>query len=106
MTRAKVINLFFQLLAAFWAVIVITHAHVSKPWHAYLAAVLGVVVISVVGTRLKHRILSRANAISSDARAATQPQNDRPKIMHLSTGQPFLNHSHDCKCVVEADRSK
>lgn len=71
MTKAKVVTLFFQSLAAFWAVIVITHARVSKPWYAYLAAVLGVVVISVVGTRLKHRILSRSKVISSDARADT-----------------------------------
>jgi hypothetical protein len=60
--KGKIVNLLFQVLAAFWAVIVITHARVSTPWHAYLIASVGVIVISVAGTRLKHRILKRRNA--------------------------------------------
>jgi uncharacterized membrane protein YfcA len=70
MIKAKAVNLCFQLLAAFWAVIVITHARVPKPWHAYLLAAAGVVAISVVGTRLKHRILSRGKPSRTEAVAA------------------------------------
>ena len=72
MKKAKMVNLLFQILAAFWAVIVITHARVAKPWEAYVFAVVGVIVISVVGTRLKHRILRREKTAEVGIAAAPQ----------------------------------
>ncbi|HEX6505780.1 MAG TPA: hypothetical protein VF011_21260 [Terriglobales bacterium] len=67
MIRAKVINACFQVMAAFWAVIVITKTPAPMNWRTYALAAAGVVVISVVGTRLKHRILKRQNPVSSGA---------------------------------------
>jgi hypothetical protein len=76
MTRAKIVNVCFQVLAAFWAVIVITKAHTPIWWQAYAIAALGVVAISVTGTRLKHRIYSQRNRNTSRAAmtAASKPQ--------------------------------
>jgi hypothetical protein len=73
MTRAKVVNICFQVMAAFWAVIVITKTRTSIHWHAYAIAAIGVVVISAVGTRLKHRILNRQGS-SSGAAGTTAPR--------------------------------
>lgn len=67
MLRAKVINACFQVMAAFWAVIVITKTPAPVTWRTYALAAAGVVVISVVGTRLKHRIQKRQNPVSSGA---------------------------------------
>jgi uncharacterized membrane protein YfcA len=68
--KARIINLCFQAMAAFWAVIVITKTRTSVTWHAYVIAAVGVIVISVVGTRLKHRIIARQKAISAGASAS------------------------------------
>ena len=70
MTKAKLLNIVFQVIAAFWAVIVIFKAQVSVRWHAYAIAALGVVAISAVGTRLKHRVQRRSGAGSSEKMAA------------------------------------
>lgn len=35
MTRARIVNVCFQVMAAFWAVIVITKAQTPMRWHAY-----------------------------------------------------------------------
>lgn len=67
MLRAKVINACFQVMAAFWAVIVISKTPGPVTWRTYALAAAGVVVISVVGTRLKHRIQKRQNPVSSGA---------------------------------------
>jgi len=66
MARAKIVNLCFQVLAAFWAVIVIARAQIMPRWHAYAIAAMGIVVISAVGTRLKHRIIKRSKGNSSE----------------------------------------
>jgi hypothetical protein len=75
MTRARIVNICFHVMAAFWAVIVITKAQTPTRWHAYAIAALGVVVISVIGTRLKHRIHSRTKGSTSRAAmtAASRP---------------------------------
>ncbi|MBV9480845.1 MAG: hypothetical protein JO249_08835 [Acidobacteria bacterium] len=62
MIRAKVLNVCFQMLAAFWAAVVILKAQTASPWHAYAIAAVGVVVLSFAGTRLKRRIQSRIKA--------------------------------------------
>ncbi len=67
--KAKIVNACFQLLAAFWAVIVIIKAQTTPRWHAYAIAALGVVVISIVGTRLKHRIRDRQKTGASEKTA-------------------------------------
>ena len=56
-------------MAAFWAVIVITKMRTTVAWHAYVLAAVGVIVISVVGTRLKHRIQNRQKADNSRSAA-------------------------------------
>ncbi len=70
MTKAKITSLCFQVMAAFWAVIVIFKTHTPVRWHAYALAVIGVVVLSAVGTRLKHRMLAREKKNSGMAAAA------------------------------------
>jgi uncharacterized membrane protein YfcA len=71
MGRATIVNVVFKLMAAFWAVIVITKAQTPIPWHAYALAALGVVAISTVGTRLKRRIRNRIQG--SRSKAASRP---------------------------------
>lgn len=73
MTKARIVNLLFQVLAAFWAVIVILRDHTGVRWHAYAIAAVGIIVISVTGTRIKHRMLKRQKANAAEApMAATQ----------------------------------
>jgi len=66
MAKARIVNLCFQVLAAFWAVIVIARAQIMPRWHAYAIATVGIAVVSVVGTRLKHRIIKRSKGDSSE----------------------------------------
>jgi Na+/glutamate symporter len=73
MPRARIVSLCFQVLAAFWAVIVIARAQIMPRWHAYAIATVGIVVISAVGTRLKHRLIKRSKGNSSEV-AATGPR--------------------------------
>ena len=70
MTKAKITNLCFQVMAAFWAVIVIAKTQTAVRWHAYALAVVGVIVISAVGTRLKHRMQKREKPNSAAVAAA------------------------------------
>jgi hypothetical protein len=68
-TKAKIVNLCFQIVAAFWAVIVITKTRMPATWQSYALAAVGVIAISVVGTRLKHRIQARQKPTGSSAAA-------------------------------------
>lgn len=71
--KARIVNLCFQVLAAFWAAIVITKTKTAVTWHTYALAVVGVIAISGVGTRLKHRIQGQPKAGTSGAAADSRP---------------------------------